>query len=522
MKLPKLARIRFLVIPLFCLLVLVLSLRGIPGNPTPEELNTKQWQSDGPFELSPERGRFALTFSFVENKSFFFSIPIARFALPDLGYKNGHFVSLFAPAVSFIVAPGFLVGKIFGISQIGAFFVISLFALLNAMLIRQIAIKLGANALAAIIASLVFIFATPAFPYAVSLYQHHISTFLILCSLYILLKWNNIWSVSFIWFLCAASIPVDYPNLFLMFPIAIISLGRIIFIKIQEKNITVNFKIAGLFTFITILFPLFFFLWFNQDSYGNPFQLSGTVPSVREIDINGKPTAPSGASKNYIEKYNNSEKQQRSAIGFFKTRYLLNVFYIHLISPDRGVIYYTPVILFGVIGAIIAYKKRIKYLSLLLSIIAVNLLLYSMWGDPWGGWAFGSRYLIPSYALFSIFIAFFLTRFHKSILFLSIFFLIMAYSICVNTLGAITSSANPPQTEVLQLEKLSGIVQKYTYARNYDFLMSGNSKSFMFQTYAHKYLTAFQYYGLLVLIIIGVSQTALIKLYFSKEEHDQV
>ena len=181
-------KLLFLILILFASGVLMVSLRGLPGNPTVPELNLKIWKENGPFELSPERGRFALIYSIVEDKSFYFSKSIAGFASPDVGIQNGHYVSLFAPLLSFSAIPGYLIGKYFGASQVGTFAVISLFALFNFFLIRAIAIRLGANKIAATLGAFVFLFATPGFAYAVNLYQHHLSTFLILLSIWALLK----------------------------------------------------------------------------------------------------------------------------------------------------------------------------------------------------------------------------------------------------------------------------------------------------------------------------------------------
>ena len=92
----------FNIITLFiCFLLLIVLISGIWGNPTSVELIDMRWVSDGPFELFPERGRFALAYSLIEDKSVHFSIPLARFAVPDLGYRNGHYVSLFFPSLPF-------------------------------------------------------------------------------------------------------------------------------------------------------------------------------------------------------------------------------------------------------------------------------------------------------------------------------------------------------------------------------------------------------------------------------------
>ena len=188
---------------LFCAVILAVTIRGNAGNPTPKELSTNVWKDNGPLELSPERGRFALLYAVVEQHSFSFTPDLAKFATPDVGFVNGKYVSLFAPTVSFIAVPGYVIGKYFGISQVGSFAIIALFALFNVFLIRAIAIKMGANPLAATIGALTFLFATPAFAYAVTLYQHHISTFIILMCIFLLLKYKSVWSLIVIWILCA-------------------------------------------------------------------------------------------------------------------------------------------------------------------------------------------------------------------------------------------------------------------------------------------------------------------------------
>lgn len=491
-----------LIFAFFCLSVLSLALRGNIGNPNSEELNRNYWSDEGPLELSPERGRYALTYSVLENKSVHFSLPIARFTTPDLGYIDGKYASLFAPGVSYLIMPGYLIGQSLGFSQVGAFAVISLFALVNVLLLRAIAIKLGANHLAATISSFVFIFATPAFTYAVSLYQHHISTFLILLSVYLLLRFNNIWSLGIIWILLAASILIDYPNLFLMLPIGFFALGRFIRIKSEEK-FTISIKPLGFLTLLTVGLPLSFFLWFNNASYGNPLQFSGTIKSVKTIDDKGQPietqnyTVPPGQPKSPGQK-------EKSSIRFFNPRDLLAGFNTHLFSLDRGIIFFTPVILLGIIGAAISYREKNRIIPVLLGIIGFNVLLYSMWGDPYGGWAFGSRYLIPSYAILSIFLALTLTKFSKNKVFILLFLVLAIYSIAVNTLGAVTSSRNPPKVEAVPLNQVTGRQEKYTYERNWEYLLENKSKSFLWRSWAGSYLSAREYYLLISSTLILV------------------
>ncbi len=509
--------IKAIFLSLFIALILFLSIRGNYGNPNSKNMNDNFWKEGGPLELSPERGRFALLYSLVEDKSFFFSTDLARFTTPDLGYKDGHYVSLFAPAVSYIASIGYLIGKQFGVSQVGAFLTIALFALFNGLLIHSISKKLGANSTASTLASLVYLFATPAYAYSVSLYQHQISTFLILMAFNLLLSTPSFLKLFLIWLLCAASIPVDYPNLFLMAPIGISALSWLFNSEKLKDKVQINFKAVYLFSFIGLALPLLFFFWFNFHSYGNPLQFSGTVESVAAIDQFGNPTVSRLDKPKQIEDLENPVPEpEKSAVGFFKTRHILNGFYIHFFSPDRGILYFTPVIIFGLLGLFVAYRKKLPLIKVLFSIIGANLFLYSMWGDPWGGWAFGSRYLIPSYALLSIFIAIFLTKFKKNIILILVFWLLALYSVMVNTAGALSTSAMPPKVQVLELERISGMVQKYTYERNLDILKNGGSKSFAYNTFFKNNLSAFQYYQLIAGVISLVITAEMIALLLSK------
>jgi hypothetical protein len=330
-------------------------------------------------------------------------------------------------------------------------------------------------------------------------------------SIYALLKFRNVWGILIVFFLCAAAIPLDYPNLFFMFPIGIYALGKVFSFSKLRSKVSLKANLRKVLTVLIMIIPIAFFLWFNQASYGNPFRLSGTLQTASS-------QAPKDLASTSALKTLKKQTENRNPLAFFKTRNLLNGFYIHLVSPDRGIIYYAPVVLIGIVGFILALKKKVKMVPLLFAIIGANILLYSMWGDPYGGWAFGSRYLIPTYAILSIFVALLLTYWQKRLLFLIAFVIIAFYSIAVNTLGAITTSAMPPKVEVLELEKVSHMVQKYTYARNWDYLATGHSKSFFYQTFLGSYLTTVQFYEILVFSICAVISGLIIGSYLSQKK----
>lgn len=484
----------------FCIVVFILAIRGIAGNPKAEELDTSKWRNDGPFE---QTGRFALLYSVVEDRSFQFSLPLARFATPDLATINGAYVSLFAPGVSFIAIPGYVIGKYFGVAQVGTFAVISVFAIFNIFLIRAIAVKLGISPIAGTIGGLVFAFATPAFAYGVDLYQHHISTFLILFSIFSLLYFSDFVALLVVWFSFAASIVVDYPNFLMMLPVGVYALTRIFVMRKTVKNLHVEINFLKFFTFAVMIFPVAFFLWFNDMSYGSPFRLSGATERVIKIDAKGKPFNLD-KDKGMNEPKEDSFKKQMSVLSWFSPRLMINGFFVHFFSPDRGMLRYTPVMFFGFAGGVIFIIRRKRFANLFAYIVAINILIYSMWSDPWGGWAFGSRYLIPAYAILSIFTAYLISIFNKRDFFLVVLFAVISYSVAINTLGALTSSLNPPKVEADYIARESKQEFKYTYARNIDFLNNNGTKSYFYNTYLSKFISPWNYYVDMSFFIIVV------------------
>jgi hypothetical protein len=402
--------------------------------------------------------------------------------------------------------------------------VISLFALANCFLIFKISRFLGAKYLLAILAFLIFIFATPSFSYAVAFYQHHVSAFLMLLGVYLYLRYDNFLSVGIIWFLCALAISVDYPNLFLMFPIGVASLGKIFDFSSTKEKINIKLKPVYILSFAFMILPMLFFFWFNDNSYGSPFQLAGAVTQVKDIGSDGKPlqTNYTAGLKSKTQKElaleQTIDSSGRNPVRFFNTRHMLNSSYILFFSPDRGILYFTPIILFGLIGIYLLHKTHKDPNKLLVSVLFANILIYTMWGDPWGGWAFGARYLIPAYSILAIYIAVLLSRIKKKYLMIPILLLFL-YSAFVNTAGALTTNAIPPKVEVLELEEKSGREEKFNYERSLDIIWSGESKSFVFNEFLRDSVTAQQYF-LFVYGSISVVTSGVLGIYLLRKQDE--
>ena len=442
-----------------------------------------------PFELSPERGRYALTLAIAEDKTFQLKDEIARMALPDLGYYKGNFFSIFPPGISILVLPFYLLGKMINFAQLAVFSVPAIFAVLNSILIFLILKKFEVRSSYAFIASLIFSFATTSWSYAVTLYQHHITTFLILSGFYYVLRFQKYRKLYWIWGLLvwlnyAVGLVIDSPNGLLLLPIMIYFLTSSFEIKIISTQLNIKLKTVIVYTIIPFLVIGFLYGYYNYSYFGDWFKIRKNLIKVTDIK-----------DGNIISNEDTSVTPQKYVLGLFDAKNIPNGLYTLLVSNERGLFYYSPIMALALLGVISAYKKRVRETIILVSLISLNIFLYSAFGDPWGGWAFGPRYLIPSMAILSIFLGF---AYHsiRSFWFRLISFPFIIYSVAVALLGALTTSQIPPRVEAIPL----GI--DYTYIRNLKFLESGQTGSFAYNYFFKNYLSLAQYWLVIFISIV--------------------
>lgn len=66
-----------------------------------------------------------------------------------------------------------------------------------------------------------------------------------------------------------------------------------------------------------------------------------------------------------------------------------------LISPGRGLLFYSPVALLALPGAVAGFRKHRFDCCLALALVATWLVFYAKWTVWHGGWSWGPRYLVP-------------------------------------------------------------------------------------------------------------------------------
>ncbi|MEK7071027.1 MAG: hypothetical protein AAB966_04420 [Patescibacteria group bacterium] len=481
----------------------IATLKGISGNPHPRDFKNNLDQATKPFELSPERGRYLLTYSLAENNSFSLNKESADAAYPDVGYIDGKYYIYFAPGVSIVALPGYLLGKSFGLAQVFSYFMVSLFAILNLIFIYLISKNVFkiSNGFA-LLSAITFGFATTSWSYAVTLYQHHISLFFILSSYYAAWKYSfsKRWYQAFyIWLSFGLSLFLDYPNAILMLPVLIYFFLSTFSIKSFARNVKISFSLNALLTSVIFFALIFLHGYYNYVNFGSPTKLSGELTGYKSIV-----EAQEKQRLTENQKTQGPILENKSALTFFSEEQLVNGATILSFSRDRGLFLFSPVLLIGLIYMLYFYvKKRAREVAVLIALIIVNLFLYSSWGDPWGGWAYGPRYMLITMSILSIFVAVFLAQkknLLNNILSKTLFLVLFGVSSAIALLGVLTTNAVPPKVEADYLK------MNYNYLHNFIFYERGQSSSFIFNEYLSPLISLKNYsyliWGLLIFIAL--------------------
>lgn len=483
-------KIPYLLLAVFTILIFGLTFRGAVGNPTPEQIQTELNQRTQAFESSQERARYALILAMVNEKTVAIDT-YAALAAPDVGYINGHYFTLFPPMTSVLALPLYLLGTHLGMAQIFTFLTPTIFSILTMLLSAEFCRRLKLHWSLGLLAAIAYGFGTNAFGYAVTLYAHTISAFFILLGLYCTVFLKN-WKGSLLFWLCyAISVLLDFPNIFIFFPMALAN-AFFFFETTSTPGKKIKIKLHWQYFFLPFVFIALMTAYaaYNNFYHGSPTVLSNTIPRVESLEVQSLP-APDQVTGN------NSE----SAASALEPRNMLEGFRSFLISKDRGVLIYSPIVLLSILGIGVLKNKQKNIEVLLLSVPATCFILYTMFGDPYGGWAFGSRYVLAIFPELAILMALGLARWQKryQLLASQIFYsLVFMYSSAVSLLAPLTTNVLPPTVEALPLGLES------TYRENITLLQNNMLSSFVYNFVLPDNFSGVSYYAAIAGLIILV------------------
>jgi hypothetical protein len=491
-----------------------MTIRGIPGNPAPADFKNQLDQQTKPFELSPERGRYVHLVALANYGQYNLTKELAEAAFPDVGVYDGRYYSYFAPGLPYLVLPFYLLGAKYNLAQVGSFAFISFVSLLALIFLYRIAREILKLPVWASLASvLVFAFGSTAWSYAITLYQHHVTTYFMVSSFYAVWRFRKGGRWSFLWaglvlLNYALAITIDYPNVLLLLPILVYLGISTCDFKLIAKKLVVGFRSSILIALLAFVAVTGLHFYHNTVHYGAWNHLSGGLQSYRYVD----PTLdPIKAAQGVTPQDLNAQK---NIVGFFKETRLPFGSYTLLVSNDRGLFLYAPIFLLAIFGIVWSYRRRMSLeIAILLGLIATNLFLYSSWGDPWGGWAYGPRYLIPSMAFLSLFVGVAVARLRYRILVRIIAFGLFVYSSGVALLGALTTNAVPPKVEADFLHT------KYNFLFAWDVFRASRSGSYLYNTYASSIFSLSQYF-VAIMVVLAVLMLVLLFIIPRFEKHD--
>lgn len=467
---------------IFSAFLLIFSIRGTIGDPIYYQVE-KDSRVGGPFESTNSNARYALTESIVKYGSVFLNPELAQFSSPDVTEFKGKYFSIFTPGISFMGIPFYIIGQKFGIPQLTTYLATTLFALLNLFLVFKIARRMGGNTLASLFAGFAFIFATNGLTYAHTFTQHHMSTAMILLGIIFATNKKNFINAIGFGAVFGMGALFDVPNVIMMAPLGLYMFFKYISIEnIKSKfKLSINLSLLGLL--IGVIPFIMLFAWYNHTTSGSYTLLAQSIGRPKGLN-----TAPDLAS---IKKTTAESKTKASFKLPFETRFQVSSGYTLLFSNERAWIFYSPIVLLGVLGIILAARKTDTktIASLIISVVVLNISIYSMFGDPWGGWSFGPRYLIPSAALLSVGLGVVLTKYNRNYIVVPLALVLFGYSAFINASGALTTNAIPPKVEAINLPTPI----PYTYEYNFQMLNKNQLSALIYNLYYANSLTALTY-----------------------------
>jgi hypothetical protein len=310
--------------------------------------------------------------SLVRNHNFRVSPETGALGLDGYYYSKWY---LLLPMLAVpLVAIGLFFGQIFNLpgSYMAGVCVLILLTLLTAAttsLVVLLALRLGSGRKGAYLAGLGYAFGTIALVYPGTFFTEPLLAFLITISLYWILGKSNKEIIG-------ASL---FSGLVILAKPSALIIGPILSVYLITKKFSLAAASLPLIstTIFTFIYGIYNFLRF-----GNPF-------SFGQSWINNVPSE-------IVSTVAEQNPTNIESIWGFLSKFAVPVQGIFglLVSPGRGLLWYSPVVILSLIGFIHALKKNRLAALLIVALFSGFLLIHS--GSWWtGGWSWGPRYLLP-------------------------------------------------------------------------------------------------------------------------------
>ncbi|MBP9819612.1 hypothetical protein KBC79_02630, partial [Candidatus Woesebacteria bacterium] len=297
------------------------------------------------------------------------------------------------------------------------------------------------------------------------------------------------------WFglLCGLGLLFDFPNLFLMLPIGIFMLGQYFTVSTEGEKTKLSLKLSLLSILLGIIPLVGLYGWYNQQTVGSPTGVAQFVGRTDYFDSAEQKAERAIRHENY--------DVWQSTLPF-STRLQLQGAHILFVSDERSWLHYSPILLLAVFGVWHAARnpKQRNANLLLVFIFIMNVLVYISVGDPWGGWSFGPRYLLPGAAIAAVYVGIVVARWQRFLPGLILIGYLLWISVWVSSMGALTSAHIPPKQETIAL----GNDLPYTWELNKRMLEKNQSSSFVYNVWLKESMTVAALHAQLATVIASI------------------
>lgn len=485
-----------------------LTLRGVWGNPQPKQIVNSLTMQGAPFESSHERSPYALILAYTTYGRFDLTQELADMGSADVSYYRGKFYSYFPPGLPFLVLPFYIWGYNHNLAQIATFSSVGLFGIFSMIFVFLISRNIFKLPIwAALLSALIFGFGTTSWSYATTIYQHIVTTFFLLSSFYGVWKFGKGGKLSFlyalyVWLSYGFAILLDYPNALLFIPVMIYFLISAFKIRNREETLNISFRPVIIFTSITFILITTLHGYYNYVNYGDAKKFAQTFARYEQGKLEDL-LKHQKLAQEQLEKDKKAGVVRAKAAGDLQEENIVLGLYELLVADDKGIFFYSPVLLLGVFYIF----KNIKVIRLedgaMIGVLIMNIMIYASFHDPWGGYAYGPRYLIPSMGILAIFSSIWLYQAENKLLSRSLFLILFSYSAFIALLGVLTTNMIPPITEANYFHE-----KYHNYLLNLAFWESGKVSSFIYNNFLHFYLSTSSYllsiYFALMLIVVVI------------------
>jgi len=424
-------RNRFLIgLVLLVALAYALTMKGAVGNPLAKDLAGTLGRVGQPFESSQERDRYLLAENIWNTKSFKLD-SVAAIALPDVSFKDGHYYSVFPPGVSLVILPAFILGQFLGEPVVLTFLVPVLCAILTTVFVYLLGRRITLSKAASFVSALTFSLASFSWNYSITLYAHAFSALCLVAGSFFAFKVRRGSSLNYIpiWILFGLAILIDYPNALIMLPvIAFVIIDSFHLAKLKDsKKVKLNWRPEAFVSCVFFALFLLVLVFYNLKTFGSWSALANSYRVTNLV----------GSNLNY----NFTVKQ---VLDF---KYTENGLKTLLFSFERGIFFYAPVLLLSIFGLLGRIREQRRFIQLACAIVIMNLIVYSSFYDPWGGWSYGPRYLIVSLPFLSLLLGIGFDRLKSKVWYLVSFLFLFLVSSAIALLGVLTTNLIPPSAE---------------------------------------------------------------------------